>query len=105
MLSLKRRRAWSIFRSPSRAALITATAVGAVVTLTPASGAAGDIMNGVARAVGHLAAPSQSGQPCSGQPAVGALFTTSKGRLGQHFCTASVVDSPAGDLLMTAAHC
>src|SRR5207248_1667199 len=35
----------------------------------------------------------------------GALFTTSAGRLGQHFCTASVVDSPAGDLVITAAHC
>jgi V8-like Glu-specific endopeptidase len=37
--------------------------------------------------------------------AVGALFSTSGGRLGTHFCTASVVDSPAGDLLVTAAHC
>jgi V8-like Glu-specific endopeptidase len=37
--------------------------------------------------------------------AVGALFSTSEGRLGTHFCTASVVDSPAGDLLVTAAHC
>ncbi|HUB42171.1 MAG TPA: trypsin-like peptidase domain-containing protein [Streptosporangiaceae bacterium] len=37
---------------------------------------------------------------------VGALFTlTSAGQLGTHFCTASVVDSPAGDLLVTAAHC
>jgi V8-like Glu-specific endopeptidase len=105
MLSLKRRRAWSIFRSPSRASLITATAVGAVVTLTPVSGAAGDIMNGFARDVRHLAAPSQNGQPFSGEAAVGALFTSSSGRLGKHFCTASVVDSPAGDLVMTAAHC
>lgn len=37
--------------------------------------------------------------------AVGALFSTSRGRLSTHFCTASVVDSPAGDLLVTAAHC
>jgi V8-like Glu-specific endopeptidase len=37
---------------------------------------------------------------------VGALFTlTPAGQLGTHFCTASVVDSPAGDLLVTAAHC
>jgi V8-like Glu-specific endopeptidase len=37
---------------------------------------------------------------------VGALFTlTSAGQLGSHFCTASVVDSPAGDLVVTAAHC
>ena len=42
-----------------------------------------------------------------GRPAaaVGALFTVNDGRLGTHFCTASVVDSPAGDLLITAAHC
>lgn len=36
--------------------------------------------------------------------AVGALFTDQKGKL-THFCTASVVASPAGDLLLTAAHC
>ena len=42
----------------------------------------------------------------NGTPAVGALFTTtSSGRLGQHFCTGSVVASPAGDLVITAAHC
>src|SRR5262249_44476971 len=43
----------------------------------------------------------------AGTPAVGALFTTS-GRndlLGSHFCTASVVDSPHRDLVLTAAHC
>jgi V8-like Glu-specific endopeptidase len=105
MLSLKRRRAWSIVRSPSRVALVTAAAVGFVVTLTPASGAAGDIATGLARAVRHLSAPMRNGQPFSGEPAVGALFTTSAGQLGQHFCTASVVHSPAGDLVLTAAHC
>jgi V8-like Glu-specific endopeptidase len=37
---------------------------------------------------------------------VGALFTLSpSGQLQNHFCTASVVDSPAGDLVVTAAHC
>jgi hypothetical protein len=86
-------------------ALVTALAVGAVVTLTPANGAASDIATGFVRAVRHLAAPSRAGQAFAGTPAVGALFTTSAGRLGQHFCTASVVDSPAGDLVITAAHC
>jgi len=86
-------------------ALLTALAVGAVVTLTPANGAASDIATGFVRAVRHLAAPSRAGQAFAGTPAVGALFTTSAGRLGQHFCTASVVDSPAGDLVITAAHC
>jgi V8-like Glu-specific endopeptidase len=41
----------------------------------------------------------------NGTPAVGALFNTSSGHLGQHFCTGSVVASPAGDLVITAAHC
>jgi V8-like Glu-specific endopeptidase len=41
----------------------------------------------------------------TGTPAVGALFSTSSGHLGQHFCTGSVVASPAGDLVITAAHC
>lgn len=46
------------------------------------------------------------GQPFSGTPAVGALFTTTgSGKLGTHFCTASVVHSPHGDLAITAAHC
>jgi V8-like Glu-specific endopeptidase len=38
--------------------------------------------------------------------AIGALFTTTpSGRLASHFCSATVVDSPAGDLVLTAAHC
>ena len=37
---------------------------------------------------------------------VGALFSlTAPGQLGMHFCTGSVVDSAAGDLVITAAHC
>jgi V8-like Glu-specific endopeptidase len=37
---------------------------------------------------------------------VGALFArATSGRLTTHFCTGSVVDSPAGDLVITAAHC
>ncbi len=85
--------------------MFTALAVGAVVTLTPASGAAGDIATGFARAVRQLAPPSRNGHAYSGSPAVGALFTTAAGQLGQHFCTASVIDSPNGDLAITAAHC
>jgi V8-like Glu-specific endopeptidase len=100
-----RERARWIARSPIRAVLFTALAVSAVVTLTPASGAAGDIATGIVRAVRHLTAPSRNSQAFAGTPAVGALFTTSAGQLGQHFCTASVVDSPAGDLVITAAHC
>src|ERR1700746_1499199 len=83
-----------------------ALALGAVVTLTPANGAAGDIATRFVRAVRHLTAPSsRDAQAFAGTPPVGALFTTSAGKLGQHFCTASVIDSPNGDLAITAAHC
>jgi V8-like Glu-specific endopeptidase len=45
-------------------------------------------------------------RPFDGTGAVGALFTvTASGRLGRHFCSASVVHSRNGDLVMTAAHC
>ncbi|HEX4704070.1 MAG TPA: hypothetical protein VH352_18225, partial [Pseudonocardiaceae bacterium] len=40
-----------------------------------------------------------------GVPTVGALFTVDANGLSAHYCTASVVDSPAGDLVITAAHC
>jgi V8-like Glu-specific endopeptidase len=48
---------------------------------------------------------AKSGVPVNGTTAVGALFTRSGAKLGAHFCTASVVSSPAGNLLITAAHC
>jgi V8-like Glu-specific endopeptidase len=52
------------------------------------------------------ATTTQQGAPTAGLPSVGALFTVSgPGVLGSHFCTASVVDSPAKDLVVTAAHC
>ena len=36
---------------------------------------------------------------------VGAIFSSSSVTPGNHHCTASVVDSPAGDVIVTAAHC
>lgn len=39
----------------------------------------------------------------AGVPTVGALFFTTGKQL--HFCTASVVDSSHGDIVLTAAHC
>jgi V8-like Glu-specific endopeptidase len=43
----------------------------------------------------------------TGVPQVGALFGTSNGSIeGQgHYCTGSVVNSPEGDVIVTAAHC
>ncbi|MEU7818592.1 trypsin-like peptidase domain-containing protein [Pseudonocardia sp. NPDC049154] len=37
--------------------------------------------------------------------AVGALFDGPATDLGDHYCSGSVVDSPAGALVLTAAHC
>jgi hypothetical protein len=39
----------------------------------------------------------------AGVPTVGALFSTTGSKA--HFCSASVVDSPVGDIIVTAAHC
>jgi V8-like Glu-specific endopeptidase len=50
-------------------------------------------------------ATSSNGQAFDGTATVGALFTESNGKLGTHFCTASVVQSTHGDLVLTAAHC
>jgi V8-like Glu-specific endopeptidase len=79
--------------------------LGVVATVTPAAGAAGEIAAGLGRAVRHMVSGSQTGHAFAGTPAVGALFTWSAGQLGHHFCTASVVSSPHGDLVVTAAHC
>ena len=48
-----------------------------------------------------------AGSPFTGVPQVGALFGTSDGSIdGQgHYCTGSVVNSPQGDVIVTAAHC
>jgi V8-like Glu-specific endopeptidase len=100
----RKRARWFPWR-PAGAALITALTVGVAVMVTPAEGAAGDIASSFARAVRHLTSTSQNGQDFAGTPAVGALFTMSKGKLGDHFCTASVISSPQGDLVITAAHC
>ncbi len=88
----------------SAAAALSAVAVFAVVIGVPADGGASRL----AERIGppdRMTGTSRTGQAFGGVAAVGALFTYSSGRLGSHFCTASVVDSPAGDLAVTAAHC
>ncbi|MEU5281790.1 trypsin-like serine peptidase [Streptomyces asoensis] len=78
--------------------------LGAVVLLavTSASEAAADGGPGPLGVTAVAAATAQSDR-------VGALFSADDaeaGRLtGEHFCTASVVHSPHGDLIATAAHC
>jgi V8-like Glu-specific endopeptidase len=47
-----------------------------------------------------------TGAPFSGVSQVGTLFgTTSDGSLTSHHCTGSVVSTPEGDIVITAAHC
>jgi V8-like Glu-specific endopeptidase len=70
----------------------TMVAALAAYVLTPLPQAAGD-------------AAAKRGIPFKGTAAVGALFASSDGHLGRHFCTASVVSSPGENLLITAAHC
>ncbi|MET7800213.1 trypsin-like serine peptidase [Streptomyces decoyicus] len=43
--------------------------------------------------------------PAAPSPAVGALFSPADDGEPFHHCTASVVHAPAGDLVVTAAHC
>lgn len=62
-----------------------------------------------ATAMGSTAAASSSTTTIpnpvyfDGVPTVGALFFTTGTE--SHFCTASVVNSPRGDIILTAAHC
>ena len=84
----------------------------AVALLTPTAQSAADYaarLAGAATTV-SLHAPRAPAITVTGMlsdetPAVGALFLVSSAGLGKHFCTASVVDSPRGDLVITAAHC
>jgi hypothetical protein len=86
----ERRSALAVFAAATIALLMTVPAVGRAAGLTARS----------APAIMTQAIPS------GGTAAVGALVTVDgSGRLGTHFCSASVVDSPAGNLVITAAHC
>jgi V8-like Glu-specific endopeptidase len=46
-----------------------------------------------------------AGKAFSGVSQIGTLFKTSNGALTSHHCTGSVVTSPEGDIVVTAAHC
>jgi V8-like Glu-specific endopeptidase len=48
-------------------------------------------------------AGTPTAKPFPGTPTVGALFGSAGSK--KHFCTASVVASPSGDVLLTAGHC
>jgi V8-like Glu-specific endopeptidase len=92
-------------RPPAWVALIIALVVAIGFTIAPARGASDNLTPSFLRALLNPVSVPDTGQDFAGTPAVGALFTMSGGRLGSHFCTASVVHSPNGDLVITAAHC
>jgi V8-like Glu-specific endopeptidase len=118
-------------RLPCRRGRLVLAAVGAVAGAVAGAAAlgalgsdaaspAGDAIQHVRGSFLQLTSDSPTGQAFSGVAAVGALFpaaaspaaaspagttTGSASGLGAHFCTASVVDSPAGNLAVTAAHC
>jgi V8-like Glu-specific endopeptidase len=93
------------------AAAVTVGIVGIVATSPSAHGAErlafrlAAAVRALPRGAPAVAPALLHGRFYDGTPAVGALFTVSSGRLGQHFCTASVVASPVKDLVITAAHC
>jgi len=94
----------------SSVATIAVGGVGALLLISAVSaGSANRAHTAVAKQssvpVAQAATASPTGRSFDGVAAVGALFTVTDGKLGTHFCTASVVSSTAGDLALTAAHC
>jgi len=83
---------------------LAAAAVLAAVLAVPADGGATGADQKLDPAY-RMKGTSSSGLAFSGVAAVGALFSYSSGKLGSHFCTASVVHSRGRDLAVTAAHC
>jgi V8-like Glu-specific endopeptidase len=98
------RGARSFRRGPSRIFALSA-AVFAAIMLVPADGGASGIAGPLGYATRSLTGTSETGQSFTGVATVGALFSVRSGKRGQHFCTASVVHSPHGNLAITAAHC
>jgi V8-like Glu-specific endopeptidase len=104
-----RRAAWPFGRAGWRTGLAVATGC-AFLLMTPNAPAAVGVAAQLATATtlpAHdpAAGIRASGRVFAGTPAVGALFSVSGNGLGRHFCTASVVDSPGRNLVITAAHC
>jgi len=103
----RRTRARWLCRPPVWLALVVAFAFGTAFAISPQNGTPNNnnAPGPLGAVVPDLVTAARSGQDFAGTPAVGALFTLSDGRLGSHFCTASVINSPNGDLVITAAHC
>jgi V8-like Glu-specific endopeptidase len=96
--ALRGRKPYSLAAIPVGAALL------GILLAVPADGGAAGATRSLDPA-SRTAGMSSAGQSFNGLAAVGALFGYSSGKLGTHFCTASVVHSRSGDLAVTAAHC
>jgi hypothetical protein len=85
-----------------RAARYRLAGAACAVALLAGGAAADATLESASAAAGHV--PARQHGPQRPEP-VGALFWFRNGHLGPHFCTASVVHSARGDLLIIAAHC
>jgi len=108
--AVRRVRGWRLL-APWAAGALAVPALG-ILLFTPTAHNAVRLATRLATAATTLSrhaprapATAPSGTLFEETPAVGALFVVSSGGLGRHFCTASVVHSPHGDLVITAAHC
>jgi V8-like Glu-specific endopeptidase len=90
-------------RRPRRLAFFSRRQVLWTAALLVAAAVGGYALNPPAQAAGQ--GPGVRGRPFRGTAAVGALFRMVNGKPTRHFCTASVVHSPAQNVLLTAAHC
>ncbi|MFH6680550.1 trypsin-like serine peptidase [Clavibacter michiganensis] len=83
----------------ARAAALAADAP----SVAGSASASGSTQSGTLSSSDAASAASGAPVPHPDQPFVGVLFYVSGGR--NHACTASVVDTPSGDTIATAAHC
>jgi V8-like Glu-specific endopeptidase len=84
-----------LIRRAATAITVALASAAGLFLMTPSA----DLSPALAAQLEHPAAT-----PFGGTAAVGALFSDVHGKL-KHFCTASVVRSPAENVLITAAHC
>src|SRR5262249_7788044 len=100
MRALRRRGRLSAARRSIVLALTTAGFTAPRLAGAPGPGASGspDRITGSPRRESLPSGGQSSNRPFGGVAAVGALFTGASGRLKRHLCTASVIDSPGGDI-------
>ncbi|MCM3847016.1 serine protease [Pseudonocardia sp. DR1-2] len=93
---------WTPTTPPQVATAAAATAAAAAGTGAVPAGPATVVPVATGPSVPAVTAPD--GTPVA-RPATGALFDGPAEDPGDHFCSASVVESATGDLVVTAAHC